>query len=1776
MSEDLKKIDWLNNLENRVVRNAKPGNKNEPEAGLLLVGTDDFSDTQQIKEYLIQAYKTENFFTVADCTFVEGSKNVSTTSSFSSVEAGDFVRPAASGGPLYQVESVSTSSLTLLKEFELPTTTENCEVQSLAFGDVSYRTLENEVGATGAEFSYDSSKDRWEGEPGSVTQGPYDTNGSGSSETMADGISLNFVSEEVEGVPDMSVVGVIDKYLPTLSTDTNTVSFTPVPNPSNLTEPQDMSKLKVWLKKPADDGYMFMEFGEDYLISNTLNPMYDGYRPLSQEAKSANIHLMDSFSYQKAILDDFNGLVALEEGGNPITNIYEDSIEANLVAGSTSIGMTYKEDYLTNPDSGSTITIGYQEEESPVNQIFGFIDAFPNGLSVKKAEAGLEEATPEDFDGATVLTEGVDFAVNENSGVFVFLKQMEPGYCAKIDYLVGGSTVNEDHVTENANSLRVSHFPVMPNTVKMTAYQGVQSRSLIEGVDYKIFHSNGIILLSDSTARDTDRLTVSYAPASKITCFAKPSEDGTLDIKYENIAVQVSSAKSIKVLFPGENIRIQSLRAYDGTEIDSSKAKGLGNGIYDLGSESKKMAEQNYAYASILAKSDKLAYAPVVRIRKRIPANQSEVVIENIGLGSLPVEAGDMLLFRSSQDPSFREFSWVDEVADLDGVNSKITLTNPLSVELVFPLMYFTDGSVNFNNLDSETVVRDFGRGADSLVIEREDELDLVVGHLINLKGAQIVSVTGVQTEGDVHTVSISPSTRVSSDSLSSTNEYGVTDKPVYLEGDNGIITKKPMVSFEAPVASLYEDHSSSVEVRYSVDIRNDKIKITKREELQEDEVSEITISSHENLKQVLDQIVSETGGDLRYTEIRDTSKVAPGSIANTVSSFNPKQVPMDIKAYPSVYRSEGGGAYIELDRGGSPGEGDYAIVGGFIQLSDPLEQGQRFKVTYTYSDSMPEKQGYTFSISGKRFVPFPEGSSIRVSLDYLSKDQHMIQSLSESGFLSQYVYPYIEEQKKAKKGSKPQGSRGVEAPPSSGVAQGGVYNNFMQLRDHWISSKLLWKISDFYKYRMGSFSAEMEAVDGHRFGNNDFKQDDWELDRMSRYEDVEQQASFGESVFYPANYKKNNPKPDGRFYTEYLAYDQVYLYNTGGKGRLYGLHSDFGEGFRDIEVGDRIQIVGRADLYTVQSLNSSEIVLEEEIEGAPSSLPTDIEEGGGGFYGNSYKVIREGRSFSYVDDRGGAGCVAISPRESDYFAFGEEEFKIEKSLDGGVTWSTSTYTINVASIPVPSFLSIGELARALYDKMKDDFIVRVETVYKFPKMSSEVSKSLDISWPLPIPDLDDVPSRRSAIVIRGRSPNMWVRFNQVGDINLGFPVNKVYESNYNPDNCSDNAAGELSSKNSELSSLEDIYEYSDKLMRGSTGPRDTLIPLVSDSYGSTNKHLASLGEAFTASQEIKGETGFEQAWQEADHAAYQYDAFATNTTQSLNEDNYQSSIVNSPNINFLINDVQERVLGKVEADTELHNNRVSSGVPFVEFQAGSSNDSRILFGDKSEDPSVPIGPNYSLFNVFPQYDLGTTQPQYPVGYWDTNPETLYYSSGNSYKFYMHKVGNIISTVPGAAVSLNEYQMVLTSGVNSYTLNYGSYANILLLKSAIDALPGFTLNITYSDAYEGFGTLMKTPSPVNVFGTGYDIYFGVRGAMKYYSLSDLVFDNRIYQLSQRISALGAYSSFYTQRKEQLEGSFSSDGENLAANRQKWLNYNLQRVYGPSNLVLPLKRNIAED
>lgn len=1807
MADDVKKLNYLNQLSNRMVRGAKPGKKNHPESGAFLVNTPNFSDAETPKEFLLQSNSDANISVLTNVTFTVASKTVTTTDNFNNVQVSDYIRPST-GGAFFQVkEIVNTTTLTLEENF-IPSEegssgyTGDTDLHKLRYDNVKYSSYENIEGdALNQDFKYSTKKDEWVLEQGAIPGGPYPTESEGTL-PFKESINFTFVHAGVTGPPDMNVVGHVDKYLPEPQNDSLYVSFTPVPYPSALSEPRDLTKLIVYRRGPEGGSYDPQTIEEDFVLAYTNNPVVDGYLPFSDLAQSAYIHPLSDYEETHSTNDSLP-VFELKESDNNITNIYEEGTSIVINEGQPNEKyLTRDTEYTVDPLIGLVSIIDYADQEEPISAVFGTPSSAFNGVTVTSAEVPFDEATEEDFSDAEEWVENIDYGINKTNGSFGLFKDLAPNNTVRVETLSRGQQQDQTILgtlgaKENVTELRTEFFPIVRGSVRLTYSSTTgEQRRLVEGQDFILFYSNGIIRLTPGLYSKLKLLNITYTPATRVVTYVYPQGDNTYSFRVIKVPAYAPSDNILDIGFKSAE-SIDKVVSFKNNEIDLTGISQISPGRFQLSNSNKELSKVGYAFVDFSYTGNRLPYAPLMRYEPELIAGEDSIYLENTSPSDLNITAPSIVKITSIADRGYIEYAEIEDIVDLDTLNTRLDINPPITTGVKLPAYSFLDGgSVSFV---TNGVIHEYGVGATSIIVEADPFL-IKVGSLVKVGGKQINCVSQLLFDGPICTLILKTPLNHSSSDGDMTFSY--TEKAVYAEGDNALLTNYPVIGSSLRAIEFQRQPLTGGDVGKEV---RTQIKITSSQIIFIDEIYGQQPSTYsfdrdneESLKELADRIVNDTGCPITYSEIRDVAGISSSSLDTTPQGLNPVQIPYKAKVFASVFKkTKESEDYKALTRGEVFGQNDYSINASIIRLTSPIKDGDRFKVSYTYPSFRDIQEDEEIKIKTKRFSGVLAGTSYRIVSDYLAKDQQFVQGLQESSYLDTVILPYFDEVEKQKRGPLPLGSKGVQVTPSSGSSEGGIENAHYNLREKWLSANLLWKISDYYKYRLESLSAEAQALSGSRYGNNDYSNSDKTINRVSDFKDVEHQANFGLSVFYPNNYKKNLPLKDGRFSLSYTSHDQVLAYNIAGTGYLYGPYSGFGTYVKDLQIGYTLKIPGDAKVYTVVAIETSYIIkVDSEVTDAPvlTSHPQDPGIGNpGGFYGTNYTVYRDDYLDRYsFDERGFAGSTAIGKAQGPFNLTEDNSLNIDISVDRGVTWKTVSVTFvesGVTSFFFGDTQSITEVSKKIFDETSQYLTCYVEGSYNWPSLNSELSKTFNMSWPLQIPETDDTSGLRNSLVLRSRDENTYIRFSSTDPHDLatkfGFVKDYIYRSNYSNDSAIESAKLELAARTPELPLLLAPLTESNKLDRGATGYMDPLRDAQPLIEYSSSVHNIKISEASSAATVIAGETGFEGNYIETTYAETQlmlsdYSTYSIETSVIYAQDIAFRQLMNQLNINGAINNFKLEGLSRFEAEAELSSNYIESGIPSFTITSNedSNYDPRIVVGDKTNRPTVPVGDNYGLVNPYPVYFsnenyLGGYIPN-PEGGWGSDATEFLYSSGKSYSFIMSVAVQLSSTIPGSSFRTTSTYIEIDDTSTITTINYVSFPTLVDLKSEVEGISGFTLTIVHPDPSYNYGTLVIMPttyltSPVN-------LPFGIRGDVGFYSISDKQFDDRVNQNTVRTSNLPSYISTYEDRILQLDASVSERGEKIGTNREYWLSYLLDKTYGPANTFLSAKKNMAEE
>lgn len=1780
MADDITKFKSLNYMNNRVVRNAMSGKKNDPDAGILITETASFSDTVDPQTYLIRSEITpDTTFTVASVTFHEGSAVVTTTTpnGFSNVQVGDSIRPEELGGIFYTILTKESSTrLVVSLQYSSPNgatfNTGVAQVMKREFGGAKLYSY-SDPGQEGVDvFSYDAQLGVWTlgNDAAAHRSGPYSTTSDQTVSSYMDSINGHSVPNGETGVADINLVGVIKKNLQPTQADNSVVTFSPAPNPSSLNEPGDTSKVAIKVKYPGQD-WENLEYGEDYLLSYTNNPVYDGYRPLPSQVTSVIISMMRDFSYSENVDSSFSGKVApVDSDGETVNPVWKDSI--NVEAGGQ---LTPNDSFMVDPLQGVVTIFDRVEKEELIGAVLYDKGAIYSGVEVRLSDDPLEDITEDSFYSASLLKENIDFTVNRENGTFYLLGESDPNKTLILNYLVEGATRTTSQPVEDISDLRTDAFPVVPGSVRITATykDGTKSKELASS-DYTVFYSNGVIRLDESFAGVFKSISITYKPALKVTVYAKSVGDNKFYFKVKDVPVLALNELSVAVGFKDAGLEVLSLTTNEKRSIPLTGSKySKDNGVLTLAETSPTMAKAGYALITFGYTSSSLPYYPLVRILRRLPQGSSSIVLESTSVSTLGLVVGGFIKFTSTTDPKAMEIVCISSITSIDGVNVQVNFTQPTR-RLIENLYWYASDSLVPWVEDTYHTSSAFAEKASQITLE--GVIPCQAACILSLEGNGLYQIIGKSYSNGKTVLSISPNL---SSSISSIISAKITVAPVYQEGDNGLSAKNAIIGEATPIATLQAPYVEEP-TRFSLKKAGTTYSITKSTETSADVIYSED-SSGRTVKDTLDSLADSFSGQVTYhTNAIDVPSTNLGVISYEV---NPNQLPYTFKSYPTLYRKrQGETSYRALTQGV-----EYSSEAGIIRLTEgnTIVKGDRFSLSYSY----PSNHGATVvSVSGKQFVSTVKGTQFNVAYDYLAPDQFYIETMKEGLFIYDWALPYLDAKREALKGPKPTGSKGPTLVSTSGKMDGAVYNTVSELRDIYLASNVLWKVSDYYKNRMLPFAKEYSALLGLKAGNITP-----ERDTRTSWVDVCHQMNFGMSEFFPNDYTSLTPAEDGRFAKTYNCCDTVAVYNDGTYGYIVGPYSNFKDVAKGLLIGDKIVLEGSPNEYTVVAIDTStRVKVTPTIEGASNNAPdfSDVKS----FYGINYSVIRSVPGEMYfVDDKGHHGAKAVSSLLGEVFVMKEvkNNFTLEYSKDAGKTWIKQEVDLTENdTLPLPHYLSLKEVARILFDSLFENFIVAVEDIYSWPKYTHQLQEMLSFQWPLSIPDTGKLPGKRSALVIRARDSKTWVRFSSTassGNVDLGFDKSTVYKGAFNVLNCNSMARGEKEERISLITGINKILGISDKIDRGLSA--GTLVPTMTNIVTKVSEHLEQLKSASVGASGITYEKDATEqvalSYTGANQAIEVYSGYISETNNQKTQDSTKLSQVSGGSAEAYICSFREETLSRSDANALLAQSFASSNVGKFKITSyfPSTVDPRVVYGTGAKDATVPLGTDGSAKKVFPtylnnSYMKGTYVPQ-PYGSWDSlSDSTKRYSSGAFETLKMDDALWITATYPtGISISSTENGMTIVAGANSNYIAYDSYSNLAKLVNKLNSLGVLfcTKNANYPDTTP-YGTLV----PINTArvldnGDSLAIPFGVKGDILFYTVSD---DNLLTWKTEegsRVSIVEGYLSYYQVRAEEIKNSFGVSGESLHNNREMWLKKLLHKTFGMVGYYLPTKKAVKE-
>ena len=1721
MEDEIYGLNGLGNLLLRVVRGAKPGTFNVQSSGNIFVETDLTADSNEVKEYLLQASLASNIFN-GTATFTVGSDSV-TGSGFSSLAAGDTIK-LNTNVLEFEIASVTSDTVLVLSSAYTDSSVSSGSVsgiysaKKILFANASYDNIENTTSVQ--NFEYNSEKGLWD-----ILDSSGATTFPASSTSFKDGITLNFISKGETGKPDLQIIGTIEeKVLPTVQVATSQVSLDPIPYPG------DHSSLIVSMKLPGESSFSTLVYEEDFVVQYANSPLYETPLPPFEDRKLAKLMFLGNISYSQTVADNFSGQVNLVDGETDVTNLLEGSESISL----DSSPLTEYSDYIVDRTAGVVTFVQGRQDESSVDSILYTNNVLNNGIVFTLGTGTFDSP---DFSSPIYLKKGEDYNLNENSGIFRMVEGLTSDQILQIDYIVEGQPVEEIlGAKEDVTDLRTDRFPVMPGTVSLAKKDTSGKFSpLVENQDFTLAYATGIITLGSTT--DIDSLKISYVPASTVTCYAKSLEsDPTLfELRILEDPVIGLTGESVQLFNNTVSIDTDSeISASDITLKDSTgKTLTLLNPTYSNTSKVLKFEKNpdtthvtvnDVLYATYTYTTDTLPYAPMITISRTFAEGANSFVVENTDLTST-LGAG-YLIRLTPQDTQKIAYFKVAAVSIPNGVNSVVTVEGTFSEDIRDPEFLMSDAAVTSTAIGFDAY--SIGYGNTSITIKSDLTSSVKIGKALIIGSQYVHIITGFNISGGETVLTLGTPTVFASSASSVLSTIEMSDSIVYVEGDNAVVTDYPITGTDQPAITITHLKATSDESlesnSASVIITETDIQLFETLNTVESTISAIDYTVLDNLaalKTSIESITTGTDNTQAFSVgwvVPENSDIKTQYIVSTSAGVNPSSsLPYDVTVSPQVLRQrEDETSYSALTQGSVPGEEDFVIIDGIIQLTNTLAKSDRFLITYQGADGLVNNIGSTIAITARYFATVPKNTEIKVGMEYLQPDQYYVQTMTETSFFNDVAFPYLDEAKKRKKGPSSFGKEN-NSVSDKGNAEGGIADNYYLIRDEQIKKDLYEKVYNYYLGRMGSFGKETFNTLGIKLGNNDFGLDTTSvLYNMAASKDIDHTATYGFSKLYPVGYDRVGSKSDERFETNYISYGEANFFNHESLGVVLGDNPEWLA--RNIVVGDQIRITGKEKFYTISTLTNDTMTLTEAIE---DLADRDIELVDGIYYevgftfsggligdftrtelsrtGYSYEMQLQAEvGFPAFDNTGFTGARAETSVSEPYplskTGSYSNIFVIEYSFDRGITWG-NFIEINLSALSAP--FTSSKVAAFLLDGDSDQtglssvFKVSVENVYN--QSAVDTSQSLSLSYPFTRIEKEEFTGVREAIIIRGNKNSTWFRFPEPEEtitVNagflktefvvkkeasklLGFPKGSAdgsgiwYSGNNSGDNAYTLATVEHAEHDTKVALFNEMLLESNKFYRTDITKYKTplltsLTSLSVDIVAPINPLNRSLVAATEIIEETDASSAITTSFNEATIAITQYTADLANITTANSQN---AALIGNVSGEFEAYEMghNSNVITRQAAAALLETALANTGVPTLTLTASGEtvNDPRILTGDGTVSATVDF--DSVSYAVFPYYESNSNM----LGLYERNPFSSWDSittAADAMKIAITVNNNFRYEIDIDGITLYYFVAPDTETELSVSFLFAVYSTIGELVDAINVsadASGFTASIIY-------------------------------------------------------------------------------------------------------------------
>jgi len=220
----------------------------------------------------------------------------------------------------------------------------------------------------------------------------------------------------------------------------------------------------------------------------------------------------------------------------------------------------------------------------------------------------------------------------------------------------------------------------MPGTVFVEIQRKTSGRkeTLLEGRDYQVMYTNGVISLDKNRIPSVYQVRVTYSPALPILAYVKALSQSSFQVRVEELPLAAVNKNNItfpikeeanifKVEIPGE-----------GVLKEGRVAQHLEGEVLHIKEGVSRLSQAGYALVSFTVETGALPLAPLVRYSNALTAGDSSKVWEGMTPEEVPLEINSIIKFYSRTNPSIKEYVKVKSKENIDGINTRVTFTHPM------------------------------------------------------------------------------------------------------------------------------------------------------------------------------------------------------------------------------------------------------------------------------------------------------------------------------------------------------------------------------------------------------------------------------------------------------------------------------------------------------------------------------------------------------------------------------------------------------------------------------------------------------------------------------------------------------------------------------------------------------------------------------------------------------------------------------------------------------------------------------------------------------------------------------------------------------------------------------------------------------------------------------------------------------------------------------------------------------------------------------------------